>query len=468
MKICKHVVFATLLFSFKISSSNAQPPGTHLYFGLLHAHTLFSDGSGTPEEAYQKAKDAGLNFFAITEHNHAAAESGAAERRDGILIANNHDLYNGNNTITITPNINGSPQTMHVKSLKKAAADATTSTFLAMYGQEFSSISSGNHVNVFNAPEVLTIPNGNFKELYDWVQSTNDNNIIIQMNHPDVHGDMFNQGANNNDYGIDEPLMGNGFTEFVSKADRYIQLIEILSGPAMNDFASPNFHYAHTHENDYFFYLKQGFHLAPSAGQDNHYKTWGVSSSARIGVYATGLTNEAICEAFRTYRTFATEDKNLSIVFSINGSVMGSNISAASDQPLNMEIKVTDSDDPSPVYTIEVYGGAIEPKSYAQAQKLNADDGKMDAVTLNGNGTASFNSISSGDPQFFYVLVIEGDGDRAWSAPVWVNAPEGGVSQTPDSGAVTFYWTKNPSSQVYHAEGCSSIKTISPTNLMSG
>jgi hypothetical protein len=469
MKILIHSIFALLFISHH---SAAQLPGTHLYYGLLHAHTLFSDGSGTPEEAYQKAKAGGLNFFAVTEHNHSEAEMGvSADRKDGILIANNHALYNGNSTISLDVTLQGNTSHMNVKSVKMAAEDATTSSFLALYGQEFSTISKGNHVNVLNAPEVIEIPKGEFKQLYDWIDSTNDDNILVQMNHPYVNGDLHNQDADHNDYGIDETALGSGFGSFVANTDKYIQLIEILSGPAMAKTSDPDYHYGKSHEDDYFFYLKQGFHIAPSAGQDNHYKTWGTASGARMGVYATALTKAALTQAFRTYCTFVTEDKNMSVVLSINGSVMGSNISAATDQPLNLEIKVADTDDTSPSYTVEIYGSSIEPKSYAQAPHLDADEGRIDEVLLTGNGTATYNLLSSGEPQFYYVKVTESDGDRAWSAPVWINAPESGVTPGPGPSPVVatiFYWTRNTSSQVYHLEGCSSVNTISPENLRSG
>jgi hypothetical protein len=49
-------------------------PDTSVFFGNLHSHTALSDGSGTPAEAYERARDtAGLDFLAITEHNHAQA-----------------------------------------------------------------------------------------------------------------------------------------------------------------------------------------------------------------------------------------------------------------------------------------------------------------------------------------------------------------------------------------------------------
>ena len=39
------------------------------YYGIPHAHTLFSTGKGTPYDAYEYAKNKGLNFLAITDHN---------------------------------------------------------------------------------------------------------------------------------------------------------------------------------------------------------------------------------------------------------------------------------------------------------------------------------------------------------------------------------------------------------------
>ena len=35
----------------------------NIYYGYLHSHTGLSDGSGTPYDAYSRAKKAGLDFF---------------------------------------------------------------------------------------------------------------------------------------------------------------------------------------------------------------------------------------------------------------------------------------------------------------------------------------------------------------------------------------------------------------------
>ena len=69
-----------------LSAGCQAKPDFNVYFGNLHSHTSYSDGSGTPDEAYRHARSAGLDFLAITEHNHKSAESGAKDRRDGLLI----------------------------------------------------------------------------------------------------------------------------------------------------------------------------------------------------------------------------------------------------------------------------------------------------------------------------------------------------------------------------------------------
>ncbi len=119
-----------------------------VYFGNLHSHTKYSDGQGTPREAYEHARDeAGLDFLAITDHNHWPRSSGD--------ISVNHDLYSGDG-----PN-----------SIMSAARSYTENgSFVAIYGQEFSSTKTGNHANVFEVDEVIDtsdVPNGAWGKLLD-------------------------------------------------------------------------------------------------------------------------------------------------------------------------------------------------------------------------------------------------------------------------------------------------------------
>lgn len=469
----RYILFV-ILFPF-CQVANAQiDPGQKVYYGLLHAHTLFSDGSGTPVDAFAMAKAKGLHFFAVTEHNHSDAESGAKERKDGILIATTPALYNGNSMVPVTRNWkeNGTEQSeqITVKPLIRATKDASTSTFIALYGQEFSTISSSNHLNVFGIDQVLTSENGDVAALLRHLK-TLPGNPIIQFNHPDVATDLFykgNQAATKrkmfNDYGIDEGDLGPHFKDLVTALDPYAHLIEILSGPAMKKKPVSNYNY-NPHENDYYFYLKQGFHLSPSVGQDNHYKTWGATTDARVGIVASSLSESNIYEAFRLNRTFATEDKDLKVILYINDQLMGSSVSAAEESELKIQVYINDADEQDADYEIRLYSGDIDSELSTNATDWKASDGLIETIEVSGNGIHSIPGIfCTKTPGFYYVRIEQDGSDLAWTAPVWVNETP---MPSPAGGGV-FYWTSNASSRVYHIRGCHSVSRIKPENLISG
>jgi hypothetical protein len=52
--------------------------------GVIHVHTTLSDGGGSPEEAIQAARRAGLGFLVLTDHNVLDAK-GLEGYRDGVL-----------------------------------------------------------------------------------------------------------------------------------------------------------------------------------------------------------------------------------------------------------------------------------------------------------------------------------------------------------------------------------------------
>jgi hypothetical protein len=57
-----------LLLLLPLSAGRVEVGEMDIYFGNLHSHTSYSDGAGTPEEAFLWARDAGLDFYAITDH----------------------------------------------------------------------------------------------------------------------------------------------------------------------------------------------------------------------------------------------------------------------------------------------------------------------------------------------------------------------------------------------------------------
>lgn len=412
----------------------AATSGEPVWYGLLHAHTLYSDGSGIPESAFERARNRGLDFLAVTAHNHADAERGASgARRDGVLIANDTDLYDGAASQAITRNfrVDGvdHTETLTAESLITAANEATGTDFVAIFGQEFSSISSGNHVNVLGTETVITIPNGEFAPLYEELAAATGPGPVLQMNHPDVHRDLFYRGSNSdviekmrNDYGFDE--FGRDFARLVAAADPHIALVEVLSGPALDERIHPTYHYSghRLHEDDYYYYLVQGFHLSPSVGQDNHFENWGDSTPARMGIIAPQLTRDGLMAAMRANRSFATEDTDLRIEIFVNDRPMGSVLTLPEDTPLDIEVHVADVSEPSANYTAELIYGDVEPQNLGSLDKWVIEDGLIESFTFDGDGVLTFDEYAaSGRPEFFFVRLVQEDGDRAWSAPVWIN-----------------------------------------------
>jgi hypothetical protein len=64
-----------------------EPPrdGRVRVIGVVHVHTTLSDGGGTPEEVIAAARDAGLAFVAITDHNNLDAKP-LEGYREGVLV----------------------------------------------------------------------------------------------------------------------------------------------------------------------------------------------------------------------------------------------------------------------------------------------------------------------------------------------------------------------------------------------
>lgn len=386
-------------------STAAAAASQNVYFGNLHSHTSYSDGRGTPDEAFASARAAGLDFFAITEHNHAAAD-GKGDARDGIVIATRPEFYAG-----------------RANSLRESALRQTENgRFVALFGQEFSTISVGNHVNVFEVPNVIGVANGDFGRLASWVREARDSSSgtpLVQFNHPR------NESRFLKDYGRDD------FPDeraWVAALDPHVQLIEVLNAPALKD--GQGFR-AHDSQADYFRYLNLGFHVSPSVGHDNHYRNWGTSTDARVAVVAASLDRASVLQALKQRHTYATEDKNLRIVFRMNGALAGDIIPPPPPgAELKLTITLSDDDEPGAAYRVDVFKD--QPGGKAASTPTESYEFRGNVTT-----PAVLEGIRYAAPgEFVLVRVTQfstdehGEDDRAWTAPVWL---EPGTAATPAS-----------------------------------
>jgi hypothetical protein len=177
--------------------------------------------------------------------------------------------------------------------------------------------------------------------------------------------------------------------------------------------------------------LERGFHVAPATNQDNHCANWGSSYTNRTAVLipnGTALTKQSFVDALRARRVFATHDKNSQLVFSANGSIMGSRIN--NQGPLNLTIGFANTAGKT-VSLVEVWEG------------VPGRNGTMTLLT--NNATHSFTPADG--LHVYYAKVTQNDGKILWSAPIWVNQgaanngdttpPTVSASVTGNSGNIT-------------------------------
>ncbi len=375
-----------------------QVAAQQVFFGNLHSHTSYSDGSGIPEDAYRHARDvAGLDFLAVTEHNHRFAPSD---------LEDDPQLYTGPDSLSLIPT---------------AARFTVDGQFVALYGQEWSSIGTGNHANIFEVNEVILrsqVPNGNWRQLLTvWLPAHLDSQgqpAIMLLNHPMA-------GDNSREYGIDAGDLDNE-AGLRAHLDPHAQLINIINGPshAGSSLGSPA-------EGEFLRYLNMGMHLAPTADQDNHLPNWGSAATTRTGIVAPALTKADLLQAMRSRHVYATQDENLRLIVRYNGELMGTRFQAsqvpAAGTELDITVEVADDDEPLAMYTFEVFADLVGGTEQAEV---------VAAFEADGDGTFALEGVHyQGGPQYFFVKVTQTDDDgvvvhRAWTAPVWFEPDTGG------------------------------------------
>lgn len=333
---------------------------------------------------------------------------------------------------------------------------------MAIYGQEFSTISSGNHVNVFEIDQVIdeaAVPNGEFGVLVDWLATKTDSEHlppIMQFNHPSSQ-----YRSKGTEYGMDDfdPPSAR-----LTRMSPYVRLIEVLNGPGTIDKKGQT---PTVTQADYLFYLDAGFKVGPSGDQDNHWKNWGLSTDARTGVVADALTKPKILEALRNRHVYATEDKNLKIIVWVNGHLCGDVVTPpAAGSALNINYSIVDGDEPDANYKIEVFSGT------PGAGNATA----IEAVTTEGNNSPDHPKSIEDVPfteehQYVFFKVTQtnedDDEDRAWTAPVWfeTNAPTPpGVAETAPAGD----FVASKKSTIYHHATCRFAEGIKAANKVTG
>ena len=245
------------------------------FYGIPHAHTIYSTGRGNPFDAYEYAKKKGLDFLAITDHNsYLTKEISINHKTVSKWAASNYLLD---------------------KFKKK------TESFLPLLGFETKSYPYGDF-NIINSNTFFTGVLKDLRLLVLWM--INNPNSIITINHPHKN------------------ILALEYNELLNKL---ITSIEVGNGSFPHKYMR--------HDKYYYNLLDKGWKLGAINGQDNHRINFGDSENLTVAL-STELNNKQIIEAFRKRNTYSTESRTLKFYFTANDKLMGSEI-----QPRDGRIK---------------------------------------------------------------------------------------------------------------------------------
>jgi hypothetical protein len=331
--------------------------GYNVYYGHLHNHTGYSDGTGTPDLAYSTAKANGLNFFGLAEHSNALSE---AEWSDTQAKA---DAYN-------QPGV-----------------------FTTFRGFEWTTSNFG-HVAVINTPSLILTSDVNydtFGELVTWL-NTQSSDCFSFFNHPgDYNGagtefDHFSSAlVTDKIVGMEQWNKTNGFSKYYASSTG-VSVAGFFSGDGMAFYDEA---------------LQRGWKVAPEGSEDNHVGTWGAMTTYKTAVLSNANTRADLTAAFKARRFFTTSDLNVAMSFRINGNEMGSTVLPGD---YNLQIQLSDGNSET-FSKVELMKNGLVAATWTPGS-TNVDISQP---------------LTFANGEYYYIRVYQADALTAFSSPVWIN-----------------------------------------------
>ena len=368
---------ATLNWYFIVGKAQYQR-----YFGQLHSHTQYSDGSGTLDTALDYVKNlpesANVQFVAFTDHSNYFDTTSAANPEGALYDMDLATAY--------------SQQRWKEYKDKIADFNSANTGVIAIGGFEMTWSGGPGHINTFNTEGIVSRNNktlnnktsdAGMKAYYALLSQSEGIDSISQFNHPGTTFGTFSD-----------------FAYWDGVIDSRIYMVEVGNGEGQIGTGGyyPSYEY-------YIMALDKGWHVAPTNNQDNHKGKWGNANDARDVIITDNFSEEGIYEAIRERRMYSTEDKNLELGYTVNGSMMGSTLSTV-PEALDIEVSVADPDKTDSISKVEIVANS------GKVVYTWDDPAELTAGLLTAQLAPSYS--------YYFVRVTEADGDLAVTAPVWV------------------------------------------------
>ncbi|MBK9284902.1 MAG: T9SS type A sorting domain-containing protein [Sphingobacteriaceae bacterium] len=398
--------FAVAFFSTKAQTYN-------YYFGNIHSHTGFSDGSqdslvsgiSTPAGAYTFAKASqNFDFLGISEHNH----------------------YSNNNN----PGFQIQSWPLGISQANAANDDGN---FVCLFGMEWGVSSNYHgHVLIYNFPQLIGWEANN----YDVYNSKDDYDGLFRKikNQPGAFCTLAHPGGSDftTDGTSSTSLLYGAYNATYDSAIVAVPLRNGLYNTATTDYT------AYPASNFLWYYkgiLSKGYHLGINYDHDNHNTTFGRNNAGRMVVLMPSLTKANFFEAIHAMRFYASDDWNAQVEFKMNNNWMGSILSGT----INPSFTVIHNDGDSELAdSIKIWRGISNNAAPAQVVSI---------TKANNTSNYTDNTMLNGYEYFYFAEIKQTDGQWIITSPIWyTNTLPAGIKE--NDLQIHFNFFPNPASKM--------------------
>lgn len=365
-----------------------------VFFGDLHAHSVYGDATGDVDELYNRYRYGyGYDFACLTEHDYL---DGMELSRSELQMA-----------------------------WSVASRTSQEGEFIAFHGYEWTSPAISEHAQsgqpVGEGHKHIIFPNdeGTFVSYADPTANTGAK-MQARLNGRDVLVVPHHTGWSGTDWDAHDPDLQ--------------RLVEVCSIHGRFEYAN---NHPIGHRRDHVFQhefvhdaLARGYRLGFVGGSDSHGLRWHgteltdraghVKAGARVGwkedayrggmtaILAPSLSRADLYSALKARRCYATSGVPIFLDFRVNDELMGSEVIL--NGPPTIACSVHGTGD---LRSVEV----IRSSQVIGAWRADAGTpGEMLSLAF------ADHAITPDEEHYYYVRVVQEDGNMAWSTPIWVKS----------------------------------------------
>ncbi|NNE10555.1 MAG: CehA/McbA family metallohydrolase [Gemmatimonadetes bacterium] len=335
---------------------------TVLLWADLHQHSNLSDGTGKPDDLYAYARDvANLDVMALTDHDH-----------------------HGLRPLGVAP-------WEEVREATEASYEP--GSFVTFLGYEWTNWTYGHRNVYYKAPD---------GEVFSMADSASN-----------APGELWNRLVETEAMTIAHHTGGGPVPiDWNVRPDpRFEYLVEIASVHGSSECAGcPSEIYRPVEGAFVQDALKRGYRLGFIGAGDGHIghpgETYGLLGGL-AGIYATERTRESVWEAMRARRTYATSGARIVLSARVGEYWMGEEFDFLDvDDAFDVSFEVVGTE---PVDRVElIIDGRVADTKYCSTAEVSGSFTMRRPVT----------------ETWFYVRVIQMDGNLAWSSPFWITSKQ--------------------------------------------